>query len=58
MIAARHAGATVFLVPAANCAEAAAHTPAGLQLIKVTNLSDAVDSLTALKQNRPAPSCS
>ncbi|MDT7635585.1 MAG: Lon-like protease [Pseudonocardiales bacterium] len=58
MIAARHAGATVFLVPAANCAEAAANTPAGLQLIKVTNLSDAVDSLTALKQNRPAPSCS
>jgi PDZ domain-containing protein len=58
MIAARHAGATVFLVPAANCVEAAANTPAGLLLIKVTNLSDAVDSLTALKQNRPAPSCS
>ncbi|MCU1652980.1 MAG: hypothetical protein JWQ60_4129 [Pseudonocardia sp.] len=58
LIAARHAGATVFLVPAVNCAVAAAHTPAGLQLIKVTNLIDAVDSLTALKQNRPAPSCS
>jgi Lon-like protease len=57
MIAARHAGATVFLVPAANCAEAAAHTPVGLQLIKVTNLSDAVDSLTALKQGRSVPSC-
>jgi PDZ domain-containing protein len=58
MIAARHAGATVFLVPAANCAEAAAKTPAGLQLIKVTALTDAVDSLNALKQGRTAPGCS
>jgi PDZ domain-containing protein len=58
MIAARHAGATVFLVPAANCAEAAAKTPAGLQLIKVTALADAVDSLTALKQGRTPPGCS
>lgn len=57
MIGARRAGATVFLVPAANCAEAAAHPPPGLRLIKVTALADAVDSLTALKQNRPVPSC-
>lgn len=58
MLGARQSGATVFLVPAANCPEAAAHTPAGLQLIKVTALADAVDSLTALKQGRPVPSCS
>ncbi|HEX4246258.1 MAG TPA: S16 family serine protease [Pseudonocardia sp.] len=58
MIAARHAGATVFLVPAANCAEAAANTPAGLQLVKVTALADAVDSLTALKHGRTPPGCS
>jgi PDZ domain-containing protein len=57
MIAARQEGATVFLTPAANCAEAAAHTPAGLKLIKVTTLSDAVDSLMALKQGRPTPEC-
>lgn len=58
MIAARHAGATVFLVPAANCAEAAAKTPLGLQLIKVTALTDAVDSLNALKHGRTPPGCS
>jgi PDZ domain-containing protein len=57
MIGARQAGATVFLVPAANCAEAAANAPAGLQLIKVATLADAVDSLTALKQGRPAQGC-
>jgi PDZ domain-containing protein len=57
MIAAQHAGATVFLVPAANCPEAASHAIPGLQLIKVTALADAVDSLTALKQGRPAPGC-
>lgn len=57
MRGARQAGATVFLVPAANCPEAAAHTPAGLRLVKVSALADAVDSLAALNQNRPVPGC-
>lgn len=57
MVGARQAGATVFLVPAANCPEAAAHTPAGLRLVKVNTLADAVDSLTALNQGRPVPNC-
>jgi PDZ domain-containing protein len=57
MLGARQSGATVFLVPAANCAEAAAHPPPGLQLVKVTALADAVDALTAVKQGRPAPAC-
>ena len=58
MIAAQRAGATVFLVPAANCLEASQHPVAGLQLIKVNALSDAVDSLTKLKAHQPVPSCS
>jgi len=57
MIGAREAGATVFLVPAANCAEAAAHAPPGLQLIKVSTLSGAVTALNDLKANRPVPGC-
>ncbi len=57
MIGARHDGATVFLVPAGNCDEAAAHAPDGLRLIKVNTLAEAVDSLLALKQGRPVPSC-
>jgi PDZ domain-containing protein len=57
MRGARQAGATVFLVPAANCPEAAAHTPAGLRLVKVNALADAVDSLAALNQSRAIPGC-
>lgn len=57
LIAAREAGATIFLTPAANCAEASAHVPAGLKLVKVTTLSSAVAALADLKAGRPAPSC-
>ncbi len=38
MAAARRAGATVFLVPAGNCAEARAAAPDGLRLVKVTDV--------------------
>jgi hypothetical protein len=31
--------------------------PAGMQLIKVSTLSDAIRDLTALKHGRPVPSC-
>lgn len=57
MMAAREAGATVFLVPAGNCGEAVATAPDGLQLVRVQTLRDAVESLTALQQGRPAPGC-
>lgn len=57
MIAARDAGATVFLVPAGNCAEAARHAPDGLELVKVDNLSDAVSSLATINGGGKAPSC-
>ncbi|HEY9415171.1 MAG TPA: S16 family serine protease [Pseudonocardia sp.] len=57
MLGARQDGATDFLVPAANCAEAAANTPAGLHLIKVATLSDAVSALKAIKAGQPVPGC-
>lgn len=57
MHAAREAGATEFLVPAANCAEAATHAPDGLVLIRVNTLGDAVAGLDAIRTNRPATLC-
>ncbi|MEJ7635757.1 PDZ domain-containing protein [Aeromicrobium sp.] len=53
-------GATIFLVPAANCAEAVDGDDHGLKLVKVTKLSDAISSLEALATNPKAsvPSCS
>jgi PDZ domain-containing protein len=57
MIAARRAGATVFLVPAANCEEAAQDPPAGLRLIRVGTVTDAVNGLTALNEGRVPTGC-
>lgn len=57
MIAARRAGATVFLVPAANCKEARAHPQQGLQLLKVSTLDDALGDLADLRGGKAAPSC-
>ena len=51
------AGATVFLTPAANCADAATAVPPGLRLVKVSNLSGAIAALRALKRGDPVPSC-
>ncbi|OLR90232.1 YlbL family protein [Actinokineospora bangkokensis] len=57
MVGAREAGVTTFLVPAANCDEAKANVPEGLQLIKVNTLSDAVEQLDNLKAGRPTQGC-
>jgi PDZ domain-containing protein len=57
MIGAKDKGATVFLVPKDNCADALARTPAGLQLIKVDSLHSALAELRALKAGQPVPSC-
>jgi Lon-like protease len=50
-------GATVFLVPAANCAEAVATNPGSLQLVRVGTLHDAVTALESLKTGGPVPAC-
>ncbi|MEV1039131.1 S16 family serine protease [Streptomyces sp. NPDC050204] len=55
--AARRDGATVFLVPKAECREAGAELPEGLRLIPVTTLKSAVSSLRALEQGHKVPSC-
>lgn len=57
MIAARKAGATVFLAPAGNCPDVRGATPAGLQVIKVQTLSRAVQDLEALSNGQPVPTC-
>ncbi|MGW1144267.1 S16 family serine protease [Streptomyces sp. NPDC002454] len=55
--AARRDGATVFLVPRAECGDARAELPEGLRLIPVTDLKGAVDSLKALDTGGKVPSC-
>lgn len=56
--AARRDGATVFLVPKAECSDAKAELPKGLRLIPVTTLKGAVGSLVALETGKGSvPSC-
>ena len=57
MAAARAAGATVFLLPSAECAQAVAAVPPGLQLVKVGTLHDAVAALDDLNADRNPPGC-
>jgi Lon-like protease len=49
LVGARRAGATTFLVPTANCPEAKAAVPAGLTLVKVTSLAQAVSALDGIR---------
>jgi PDZ domain-containing protein len=55
--AARRDGATVFLVPRAECADAKAQRPKGLTLVPVTNLNGALSALSALRSGKPTPVC-
>jgi PDZ domain-containing protein len=56
--AARRDGATVFLVPRAECSDARSELPTGLRLIPVTTLKGAVSALTALETGKGSvPSC-
>jgi Lon-like protease len=57
MVGARDAGATVFLAPAGNCADTAGAVPAGLRVVKVSTLSQAVSDLEAIKAGKPVMSC-
>ncbi len=56
MVGARDAGATLFLTPASNCSDTKGAVPAGLRLVKVSTLGQAVSDLEAIKA-RPVPSC-
>ncbi|MDX6225421.1 MAG: Lon-like protease, partial [Frankiales bacterium] len=55
--AARAKGATVFMTPAADCAEAAAARPNGLKLVRVSTLSEAVASLQKLASHQKVTEC-
>ena len=57
MAGARSAGATIFLTPAANCANTAGAVPSGLRLVKVSTLATAISELRAVEHGMPAPTC-
>lgn len=48
VIAAREHGASVFLIPPADCADARGSTPAGLRLVRVDTLAGALEGLRQL----------
>ncbi|MBK3540322.1 hypothetical protein JHN61_29790 [Streptomyces sp. MBT67] len=50
-------GASVFLVPKAECRQAEAERPDGLRIVPVSTLKDAVGSLKALESGGKVPSC-
>nr|WP_241730128.1 PDZ domain-containing protein [Dietzia aerolata] len=55
--AAHEEGATEFLVPAANCAEAVQGTPDGIRLIEVSTLSGALEALETAASGGEPPTC-
>lgn len=57
LTAARDKGAVAFLVPQGNCAEAVANAPAGLQLLEVATLRQALDGLQALREGGQPKLC-
>ena len=57
LIGARGKGASVFLVPAANCAEALTSPPKGLRLVKVSSLKDALTELHDLQTGAATAPC-
>ena len=57
LIAAREKKATVFLVPAANCAEAVQSLPVGLTLVKVETLKGALGELQRLRSGAATTPC-
>ena len=61
MFAARSAGATWFLAPAANCDEVAGHVPSGMHVFAVKTLDDSLAALKAVSTGRNTtklPTCS
>jgi PDZ domain-containing protein len=57
MVGARDAGAAIFLTPASNCSDTKGAVPAGLRLVKVSTLGQAVSDLEAIRAGRSVPSC-
>jgi PDZ domain-containing protein len=55
LVAARRQGATVFLIPKDNCPDVHGRVPAGLRLVRVATLDDALRFLR--QPELPAPGC-
>lgn len=58
MVGAYDAGARYFLAPAGNCGEALQRPVKGLEMIKVSNLTDALTALQDLRGGKTPPLCS
>lgn len=57
LLAAKRDGATVFLTPKRNCAEAVANDPGGLTLVSVATLDDALRALEDLRKGDKPTLC-
>lgn len=57
MIAARRAGATIFLAPASNCPDVKGNIPGGLDVVKVNTLHEAISDLDTLASGGAVPHC-
>ena len=57
MIAARRAGATLFLAPASNCNDVRSNVPKGLTVAKVSTLKEAVQTLESVKAGKAVTGC-
>ena len=58
IIAAESAGAELFLAPMGNCAEVTASAPAGLRVVPVESLAQAIESTQNWLAGRELASCS
>jgi Lon-like protease len=57
LVGAHNDGATYFLTPAGNCAEAKANQVSGLKLVKVDTIDSALAALSDIRSGQPTPSC-
>ena len=57
LIAVRRLGVTTFLIPAGNCDSVRGQVPAGLRLVKVSTITDALRFLRDPKAAATAPGC-
>jgi PDZ domain-containing protein len=57
LVTAKSAGATWFLTPADNCAEGVANQKAGLPLVQVSTLDEALAALADIRAGKQPPLC-
>ncbi|QSB06064.1 YlbL family protein [Natronoglycomyces albus] len=57
VVGAKAAGAEYFFAPTANCADAVAAAPEGLDIVGVDTLDDAMSALASIAANEPVSGC-